>query len=446
MRFNKLIDLFYLFVACFVLTTISQAQETENLRDTTSFVVSGIRIVGNTETKDYVILNELTFKVGDKINRKVLDYNRDRIYGLKIFNFVDILTDNQKNKKRIIIVVKETWTIFPIPYFYFRKNSIKYSSFGINFLYKNFRGRNETVTANFGFGLEPNFYLQYDNPNFIYRNLIFGLQVGYTSFFNKSVDFLKISGEDFRYKGLYVGFTLGKRFDIFHKLEFTFRYRYFMLNKPWANRFFASGSDKDYEPMLALSYIYDTRDLVLRSRSGSFLNLFLGYFGIYSEDISFTDFSFEYRKYIRFSKRLDFKYRIRNRYLLGSKVPIYEKSYIGYNDYIRGHLHDVEEGRNMFLASFEFGTPIVDEYNLQLKLPFLPMSLTSARIALDLNAFIDVGNTYDSFSDISIKRKNPFGYGLSLKLFILPFNALRFEMAFNELGKMEFIFESGFSF
>ncbi len=131
---------------------------------------------------------------------------------------------------------------------------------------------------------------------------------------------------------------------------------------------------------------------------------------------------------------------------MGDKIPIYDKSFIGYDKYIRGHLHDVKEGKNMFLGSFELSVPLIEEYDLVMKLPLLPESLTSSRIGLDLNTFVDVGNTYDSFSELTFRRKNLFGYGVSLNLLILPFNALRFEIAFNELGKSEFIFESGFSF
>ncbi len=428
------------------LSTLYFAQEYHSPSDTSSFVVSDIKIIGNKETKAYVILNELTFKVGDKINWKILSYNRDRIYGLKIFNFVDIVTDNRKDKKRIIIVVKETWTIFPIPYFYFRRNSIKYSAYGINFLYKNFRGRNETLSANLGFGFDPNFFIQYNNPNFFYRNLIFGFTIGYTNFFNKSVNFLTISKEDFNYKSFYTGFNLGKRVNIFHQFEFGFLYRYITLKKPYAYQYLSSGRNFEYEPSLSFSYRYDTRDLVLRSRKGTYLQFSLTHYGFYLSGIHFVDFSFDYRKYFPINKMLFFKYRITNRYLIGDKIPIYDRSYIGYNNYIRGHLHDVKEGKNMFIASFELGVPLVEEYDFVMKLPLLPESLTSARIGLDLNTFVDIGNTYDSLSELSLKRRNLFGYGVSLNLLILPFNALRFEIAFNEFGNSEFIFESGFSF
>ncbi len=444
MKFYRL--LYKALIALFAFTSIYFARDFSALQDTSSFIVSEIKIVGNKETKDYVILNELTFKVGDRINQKILKYNRDRVYGLKIFNFVDIVTDNNKDKKRVIIVVKETWTIFPIPYFYFRRNSIKYSAYGINFLYKNFRGRNETLSANLGFGFDPNFFLKYDNPNFFRRNLIFGFTIGYTNFFNKSVNFLKVSKEDFNYKSFYTGFNLGRRINIFHQFEFRFLYRYITLDKPYASSYLSSGRNFEYEPSLSFSYRYDTRDLVLRSRNGTYFEFTLSHYGFYLSSIHFIDLSLDYRKYFPITKLLNFKYRIINRYLVGDKIPIYDKSFIGYDKYIRGHLHDVKEGKNMFLGSFELSVPLIEEYDLVMKLPLLPESLTSSRIGLDLNTFVDVGNTYDSFSELTFRRKNLFGYGVSLNLLILPFNALRFEIAFNELGKSEFIFESGFSF
>ncbi len=437
---------FFLFFILVIANSFASYAQVPDSVKSDSFVVSQIRIVGNKDTKDYVILNELTFSVGDTINQKILEYNRERIYGLKIFNFVDILTDNTPKSKIVIIVVKETWAVFPIPYFIFRKNSIKYSQYGVNFLYKNFRGRNETLFANLGFGFDPNFYFQYSNPNFFRPNLFFSMLLGYSNFFNKSVKFLKISKEDFNYKSYYAGFNLGKRYHLYHRIEIGFTYRYIFLNKPYSSQYLNSKKDYEYEPSLSFSYQYDTRNLVLRSTLGTYFKISLIHYGMYLSPIHFVDFSFDYRKYFPLNSFLNFKYRVLNRYLIGDKIPIYEKSYLGYSDYVRGYSHSIREGKNKFLLSSEISFPLIKEYDLELDLPLIPASLTSARIGLDLSAFVDVANVYDDIDSLSLKGDNMFGYGVSINLLILPFDALRFEFAFDDNGKMEFIFESGFSF
>ncbi len=442
---TKPFSILLLLISVIVNSVAGYAQVPDSVKDN-SFVVSKIRIIGNNKTKDYVILNELTFSVGDTIDNKILEYNRERIYGLKIFNFVDILTDNAPQFKKVIIVVKETWTIFPTPYLNYRKNSIKYSQYGINFLYKNFRGRNETIMANLGFGFDPNIYLQYFNPNFFKPNLIFSMQVGYSNFFNKSKRFLRISKEDFNYKSFYAGFTLGKRYNLYHRIEVGYLYRYIFIDKPYSSQYLNSKCDEEYEPTLSISYQFDTRNLVLRSTLGTYLKISLMHYGFYLSPIHFVSITSDFRKYFPLNSLFNFKFRVLNRYLIGDKIPIYEHSFLGYDDYVRGYSHSVREGKNKFLLSSEISLPIVKEYNLELNLPLLPTSLTSARIGLDLSAFVDVANVYDDISSLKLHNDNMVGYGVSLNFLILPFNALRFECAFDKKGKMEFIFESGFSF
>ncbi len=52
--------------------------------------VDSITIRGNETTEEYIILRELTFEAGDEINKKILAFNRERIYSLGIFNSVQV--------------------------------------------------------------------------------------------------------------------------------------------------------------------------------------------------------------------------------------------------------------------------------------------------------------------------------------------------------------------
>ena len=48
-------------------------------------LIDSIKITGNEITETFIITRELTFKPGDKINPEILDYNRERVFSLGIF-------------------------------------------------------------------------------------------------------------------------------------------------------------------------------------------------------------------------------------------------------------------------------------------------------------------------------------------------------------------------
>ena len=54
------------------------------------FIVGEIVITGNTETKAFVILREMTLHPGSPITRQAIEYDENRIYSLGLFNQVQI--------------------------------------------------------------------------------------------------------------------------------------------------------------------------------------------------------------------------------------------------------------------------------------------------------------------------------------------------------------------
>jgi len=87
----------------------------------------------------------------------------------------------------------------------------------------------------------------------------------------------------------------------------------------------------------------------------------------------------------------------------------------------------------------------LDEWNVSIKLPLIPQSLTSARIGIHINIFADAGTVFENGQSLILKKFYS-GYGVGITLLLLPYNAFRFEYAINELGKGEIVFATGFSF
>ncbi len=415
-------------------------------QDSTKFFVRDIIIIGNEITKDFVILNEIPFTIGDSVSATDLDFARERIYSLGIFNSIDITKSNgNESGAEVFVVVKEGWTIFPMPYFLFQKNSIKYSTYGFNFLYKNFRGRNETISINFAFGYDPNFFLSYQNPNFIERNTNLALEVGYSPILNKNKEFLQISNEKFKYHTFYFNGILGKRFSSFAQANFLLSFRQAKLNSEYSSHYFSSKNNHDNIPSIGINFRFDSRDFPLYATSGDFAELIFTHNGFGIDNINYSAINLDLRKYYNFGKYLFVRSGLQTRFLVGESIPIYDLSYLGYLDYIRGNSKAYQSGRNKLKFISEIGVPIIDNFLFRMDLPLVPKELSTSKIGMNIVGFYDFGKAFDDFAEIS-KNKMIYGYGLGINIFMLPYNILRFIYGFNDEGNGEFIFETGFSF
>ena len=128
-----------------------------------------LAINGNEITEEFIILRELNFVIGDTLTQDNSFYNRERVYSLGIFNQVNFIPARIDSINILNINVEESWYIYPIPYLELKGNDSDKLSYGVYLRFKNFRGRNEDLTALIAFGFDPTFYLSYYNPN-IYGN------------------------------------------------------------------------------------------------------------------------------------------------------------------------------------------------------------------------------------------------------------------------------------
>ena len=407
--------------------------------------IDSIRIEGNEITKDFVVLRELNFAIGDTVNESILNYNRERVFSLGIFNRVDFNIVNTDGFNELIISVKESWYIYPVPFLNWRENTIAKSSYGVFLLYKNFRGRNETIQALASFGYDPSFRLFYINP-LINRKLDLSLGFGifHQTIKNKSLRAIQLNQSDFDYKSSGVSITLGKRFNTYNNLFTSLGFSY--IDVPvYIPGFNASNSKIDRIPWLQFQYILDTRNLKQFSKTGFFGKFEFTHNGFGSNDINYNVFGFDIRQYHPILDDITFKWRVNYRHTFGKIIPLYDYSFLGAGQYIRGHITEDREGNNSLLGSVELSYPIIKEWHFGLKLPLLPKRLTTARIGLQFNIFGDTGSTYNNGERISINKFDS-GWGFGLTILFLPYNAIRFEYAFNEQMKGEFNIGSGFAF
>jgi outer membrane protein assembly factor BamA len=411
-----------------------------------SIVIDSIEIRGNDITEEYIILREMNLGEGDSVNTGLIQFNQERIYSLGLFSFVNLHMETVENSNVLVITVSEGWYIWPLPFWFIREKDLSKSTFGLNLVIQNFRGRNETIQATAGFGYDPFFLLAYSNPLIVESlNLNMSVSASYQSSSNKSPSAAWVYGGDFDYKGVGGAFSVGKRLNQFNDVFLIFGYNYVEAPSEILNETMASNTTIDRKLSVGMSYVFDTRDLAQFPGKGLLLSAEYLYKGIIDPEISYNVLGLGYRQYERILDTFIAKWRVGYRHTFGHKVPNYDYSFFGHNTYIRGHRNVIREGHNQLITSVQVDYPILKEWNISMKLPFVPQSITSTRIGLSLNLFVDSGIVYYNGDPIDFNNFDS-GWGIGLKILFLPYNAFRFEYAFNEHGQGEFLIASGFSF
>jgi outer membrane protein assembly factor BamA len=434
-----------IYVLVFSSTLFSQSDGDDG-NELYPFRVDSISISGNDITEEFIIIRELTFELGDTINYETANYNRERIYSLGIFNQVLLEPQINNNINILHIIIEESWYIYPIPILSIKEGDWNKISFGMNLVLKNFRGRNETLSAVTAFGYDPSFSLSYFNPNSIANeHIFFYTRLGYSDVSNKSLLAEQIAGEQFEQKVIGWELEIGRRFYLFHKFALRFGFNY--IESPfYFEELNASNERIDRVYSISAGYQYDTRDLAQFPKSGFYTNVSYILKGMGINDINYNVARVDLRAYNRLIEKLHFKMRFTSRFTLGNRIPLYDNSIIGLEDKIRGFFNNKIEGNHSYLTSAELYYPIIEELKINLEfIPIIPKQLLSYRVALYAQIFADAGATQNTAASIGLNNFKS-GYGVGLTVLILPYYVARIEYAINELRKPEIILDIGTSF
>jgi outer membrane protein assembly factor BamA len=411
-----------------------------------NFVVDSIKINGNKSTKDFIILRELTFKVGDTVNPGILQYNRERIFSLDIFTKVELIPARVRGTNILYIEVEESWYIYPIPFVELTDRDWKKISFGMYFVLKNFRGRNEVLSSRVSFGYDPSFLISYYTPYLIQdESVSLRANAEYINFKNKSYTAKQLYGADFNQKFILGSLTLGKRFGLYNRFDLGLEYDY--IETPfYIHGVSASDGRIDRVPVISLTYDYDTRDLIQFPKEGMFASASVNFKGLGLGNINYQITRLDFREYFSLTQSLSFKYRLATRFTSGKNIPFYDFSFLGYTDRIRGHFFEEREGNNSYIGSAQFDYPIMKDFNLTLDfIPIIPRELLTYRVGVYLELFGDTGATKFLGRPLSFKNFTS-GYGSGLTFLFLPYNVFRIEFALDEYHHTEWILDIGTSF
>ena len=442
----KLLLIFAHIVIVFSIPNFPQSTDSLFNSELYPFIVDSINLNGNKTTENFIILRELNFSIGDTLTKQNSIYNRERVYSLGIFNQVYFIPTIVDTIRILTIEVEEGWYIYPVPIIQAKENDLNKLSYGMFLRIKNFRGRNEDLTAAIVLGYDPTYYLSYYNPNIIGKeNLFIGFTISYSDISNKSPAAEEVYGSSFSQRVIGPQLTMGKRFGLFNRLYINSGYSY--IETPiYVAGVNASDDRIDNLVNVGIGFQHDTRDLIQFPKDGIYSSLIYTAKGLGFDDINYSVAWIDFREYRKLFDRLVGKWRFASRFTFGEDVPYYDDSIIGTDEKIRGHYFEKFEGNDYYITSLEFYYPIIEELNVDLTfIPLIPDELLSYRIGFYTQIFAETGMAKYKYEPFAINRFNS-GYGLGITFLLLPYSVFRFDVAFDEQFNSQFIFDLGISF
>lgn len=438
-------------------------------------VIKSITIQGIKTTKDKTILREMSLKEGDSIPQNrleaVMERNRFNVYNLGLFNDVDFNYVTDEGAVYLIILVRERWYIEPVIHAnleeryigeWLRDMDLDRAVFGGGINWKNFTGYNDQLYLYFQGGYDRELSASFRRP-FIFPKQQVDLQVNYNYTEKKEIELLTNYASRpenpeegqllFRLPKDRVRFDqngfihLTKRFDPLNRLTFSMGYLFYQVNDT-INRinpsYFTTVSDREYYPRVRLSFNRDYRDWKAFPLKGYRLSVNLEQSGL--GFLSTTHFFRVFGSYSHFHpirKRWNYAWSIWGTYTVGSRVPYYDKVFIGAGNYLRGFEPFVVSGTSVAVVQNELRFALIPRQIV--RFPYwkarrpekdLLRKFRDFPIAVYLVAFVDAGVVRDgSFNNMDpfFKDKALIGYGGGLNFLTLYDHFLRVEISRNNI-------------
>ena len=397
-----------------------------------SVVIDTIIVEGAHHTKPFIILREMAIHPGDRATPQEVAEDRDRVENLGLFTRVQIEIRRVDHRNALVVIVTEQWYIFPLPFWRKEGGDFSKITIGFEYLQKNFRGRNERISASAWMGFEEGYQLAYFNPWFADQGT-WGLNV---DAFEVTRD---VSNAKYRTLGAKMVTTGGraaieKRFGLVTRLNATISFTRYRSKYP---DLMASGKDIDNWVGLNLALITDRRNLYEFPTEGLYRvvnvtgSVLTNGQGTIDGHLMVTA-SYELRHYRKILWELILCDRTAVG-ISGGDVPLYRRYLLGSDAGIRvrGWRGEIEEGTGIFLGSVELRRDIFKiKYYTWDNAPIAKRYFRNLKYGLSGGLFFDLGQTW-----INPGSANSEGFqsGWGVELFLrLPYiEVLRLEAAWS---------------
>ncbi|MCX6208794.1 MAG: hypothetical protein NTZ59_04665 [Bacteroidetes bacterium] len=450
----------YIFLILFFLCGKTLAQQSTD----STVVIDNIIISGNKRTRTDIILREMFLKKGDTISKSKLpeavDISKHQIFNTTLFSEVTIHTAaSVGNNISVIVMVKERWYIFPVPYFRLvdrnfndwwvnRNHSLERVDYGIKFYHNNLTGRNDKLTADVITGYSRQLSLRYNLP-YINKKLTNGINIGIvhtkqkevtyaTNDSNKQLLLKAIDGFPKTYTRADITFTnrpnlfLRHNFKISYTSESIDSFVAFVSPTYYSNH---QTTLKYFDISYSLSYsktnynAYPTK---------GFSAVVGGFVRTFNQDNNF----YQLNGTAMLATRFNHKWYMRNRVAATVKFP-YNGAFIneplfGYNPYqLRGLEYYVVDGQIGVMHKFTLGYNLLD---FNLKVPIKNKYINKVPFKIYAKVYNDLGYCYKPNATTLLNNKLMHTQGFGIDVLTAYDIVFKFEYSFNQLGNSGLFF------
>jgi len=477
----------FILILCFLLLAVLLTTAS------TKVEISAIEITGNKKTKRAIIIRELSFTPGEKIEQsalpKLLKANKMRLQNMRLFSSVVLSYQQEKNNYKdkdqhnensssiiINISLAERYYLYIVPevkisgitfnnWWKREKLSLKYIDGGINIDQKNISGRNDRLKLSINTGFTNTLKIAYELPYFD-KNKIYGLSPRIKYYNNRvalvgTSDNLQIFYPDSIppllsktvQSHFEAGLSISRRKDIRIKQSLELRYETntvsdTILQLNYTPPFFLNKKNQLEFLTLRAEIEFNFTDIQFYPQSGWYHKTTAEKNGLGVLDavnqfkiISTTTY------YHPFNNKLSALFNVKGQLSFPLIQPYYLTSALGYSDdNVRSYEDYVIDGQHyaMFRSAFRYKV-----WNIDIKNPIKFLKkIPSVPITVYLKSFAELGKVWalpeSRANSLSNTPLPGFGFGLDITSFYDL--ALGVEYGFNKLEEHGLVLQFNFKY
>jgi outer membrane protein assembly factor BamA len=450
--------------------SVKRPARTKLVMDSTGtfLTLNRVFIVGNSITRDQIILRELTYKSGDILYSGdlpgVLESDKKKLINTRLFNTVEIrVLELANNTFDLLINVNERWYTFPSIIFelsdrnfneWWQTYNHDFSrvNYGVKLYQYNMRGRNETLRLTAQMGFTRRFELSYRIP-YIDKKQKQGLIVNFDFSNSKNVASQTldhklhfIESEQVIKKTYGGGITYTYRKSFYESHSFSVDYRRSNVADTVVNansNYFGNEERKQEFTALSYSFTSDHRDYVGYPLKGHHFSLAAAKMGLTSNaDVQKAELNVAFARYIPLKHNF-FLSNLTSGYIsTPSKLPYANYGALGYRRQIlHGYEIYVIEGPAFAINKTTFKKLL---FARQLNLSVMPIEqFRHIPLAIYLKTYADMGyvKNYPNYTTSGrLADKFIYSGGAGIDIVGSYDMVLRFEYSVNAEGDHGFFF------
>lgn len=424
-------------------------------------VIESVQLIGNQLTKNFIIIRELDFKLGDTLENEDfiqrLEQSKKNILNTSLFNFARIdLAYADSNKVHVYVHLTERWYLFPLPIFeiddnnfntWWQDKDFSRINYGMQVSHNNVRGRKERLSATAKFGFTERLRLSYSIP-YIDKNRRSGLGFGvsynrldeitYNTLKNKRLQYKQEEGDAIRNFSAAATYWYRKKIFNSHSVGLEYDYNNIVDTVRKLNPEYL-GENQRRTNYLSLFYNFtsDKRDSKNYPLVGSFFNLNVKKFGIglINSPVDLLNIQMQIRKYVELKKRWFAAGSLRGVLAANDNQPYLLRNGLGYNSFmIRSYELSVIDGQHIGLAKAQLKYQLIQPQDMNIK--FIPEQFGKFHFAVYLGVFTDLAFVSDqvNYPRNELANELQMGSGIGLDFVSYYDFTLRTEFSINKFG------------